>query len=227
MGKKLMNPLTGYVIMTGKRLWYSARMLMIPSGTKRALFAKKKKIYAGMGDHVSIEPRLVPLYAELIRFHNNIVVARGVDFVTHDTMNEVFNRFPEETRKKILEDLGSGTDRYRERLGCIEVMDNVFIGSHSVILYNTRIGPNVIIASCSVVTKDCEANSVYAGVPARKVGSYDDFMRKRMQQERAGVISTTAHNQALTTEEIARAWKAFSDQRDEGRSQAEAEENRI
>lgn len=47
-------------------------------------------------------------------------------------------------------------------------MDNVFIGSNTVIMYDTRIGPNVIIASGSVVVKDCEPNSVYAGVPAKK-----------------------------------------------------------
>lgn len=111
-----------------------------------------------MGENVSIQSRVIPLYSELIYFHNNIAVARNVDFVTHDIMHVVFNRLPE------YEDT-----HFRERIGCIEIMDNVFIGSNSVILYGTRIGPNVVVASGSVVTKDCEPNSVYAGTPAKKL----------------------------------------------------------
>ena len=88
-------------------------------------------------------------------------------------------------------------------------MDNVFIGSHSVILYGTRIGPNVIIGSGSVVTKDCEPNSVYAGVPARRIGSFDEYMEKRRRQEKCGELSITTHNQALTKEEADNAWETF------------------
>lgn len=47
-------------------------------------------------------------------------------------------------------------------------MENCFIGSNTVILYGVKIGPNVIVASGSLINKDCEPNSVYAGVPARK-----------------------------------------------------------
>ena len=43
---------------------------------------------------------------------------------------------------------------YQEKLGCIEVFDNVFIGSGSIIMYDTKIGPNAIVAAGSVVTKD-------------------------------------------------------------------------
>ncbi len=96
-----------------------------------------------MGDHVSIQFRVVPLYSELIRFHNNIAVARNVDFCTHDIIHRVLNRLPENDYK------------LKEHIGCIEIMDNVFIGANSVILYGTKIGPNVIVASGSVVTKDC------------------------------------------------------------------------
>lgn len=88
-------------------------------------------------------------------------------------------------------------------------MDNVFIGSNSVILYNTRIGPNVIIGSGSVVTTDCEPNSVYAGVPAKKIGAFDDFVKKRVEQEANRIIATTNHNQKLTDEEIQDAWDIF------------------
>ena len=133
-------------------------------------------------------------------FHDNIVVARKVDFVTRDAIHAVLNR---------LTDYHEIEYTYREHIGCIEVMDNVMIGSNSVILYGTRIGPNVIIASGSVVTKDCEPNSVYAGVPARKIGTFDEYMARRMQAETSGKMSTTTHNQRLTDQEIKNAWSQF------------------
>ncbi len=188
-----------------KRMWQTIRLCLIPSSAARAAYAKKAKVFAGVGEHVAYTPRFVPLYSELIRFHSNIVVARGVDFVTHDTMHMMFNRMH----------AGRGEDftRLRERIGCIEIMDNVFIGAHSLILYNTRIGPNVVIASGSVVTKDLEPGGVYAGVPARRIGDVDTLFAKRAQQETDGSLTTTRHNQALTEQEVNAAWAAFTSAR--------------
>ncbi len=67
----------------------------------------------------------------------------------------------------------------------------------------------MVIASGSVVTKDCEPNSVYAGVPARKIGTLDNFIVRRTEKEKVGEIATTTHNQALQPDEIEHAWKVF------------------
>lgn len=186
--------------MKAKRLWWTIRNLFMRGGAKRADYARRAGIYAQVGQNVLIQSRVVPIYSELISFHNNITVARNVDFVTHDVMHRVFNQLPKSEYP---------SHRFRERIGCIEVMDNVFIGSNSVILYNTRIGPNVVIASGSVVTKDCEPGFVYAGVPARKIGTFDDFVFKRAEKEILGEIAVTRHNQALTKEEIQAAWEIY------------------
>ncbi|MBO6266418.1 MAG: hypothetical protein J6M57_10490 [Acidaminococcaceae bacterium] len=66
-----------------------------------------------------------------------------------------------------------------ERIGCIEIMDNVFIGAGTRILYGTRIGTNVIIGAQSLVNKDVPDNSVYAGVPARYICSFDEYVDKQ------------------------------------------------
>ncbi len=171
-------------------------MYLIPGGRRRAAYARKHGIYHHVGENVSLQPRFVPLYSELISFHNNIVVGRNVDFCTHDAIHSVLNRTQDEYR-------------YKEQIGCIEVMDNVFIGSNSVVLHGTRIGPNVIVASGAVVTKDCEPNSVYAGCPAKRIGSYQDYMSKRKDGEMNESISTTNNNQAITAEEVSNAWKVF------------------
>lgn len=54
---------------------------------------------------------------------------------------------------------------------CSEVVvsDNVFIGAGVRVLKGVVIGENSVLASGSVVVNDVDPNSIYAGVPARKV----------------------------------------------------------
>ena len=60
----------------------------------------------------------------------------------------------------------------------------MFVGSGTRIRYDTKIGSNVIIGTGSVVTKDIPDNSVAAGVPARVIGSFDDYVQKMLQREK-------------------------------------------
>jgi|GEM_PF-333277 len=50
---------------------------------------------------------------------------------------------------------------------CIE--DNVWIGTHAVILPGIRVCKNAIVGAGAVVTKDVSANDIVAGVPARSI----------------------------------------------------------
>lgn len=186
--------------MKAKRLWWSLRTALTRGGIQRANYARKKGIYAHVGKGVSIQSRVIPVYSELISFGDNVAVARNVDFCTHDVTHVILNRLSEKERKQF---------KFKERVGCIKILDNVFVGSNSVILYGTQIGPNVIIGTGSVVVRDCEPNSVYVGVPARKVGTFEDFIIKRISGESESIIATTMHNQKLTEEEIKNAWEVF------------------
>ena len=50
--------------------------------------------------------------------------------------------------------------------------DNVWIGSHSIILPKVEmIGKNSIVASGSIVTKDVPENSIVAGNPAKIISA--------------------------------------------------------
>lgn len=71
------------------------------------------------------------------------------------------------------------TGGYTENVGCIQIEDNVFIGSGTQILSNVRIGKNVIIGAGSLINHDIPDNSVAAGVPARVICTLDEYLEKR------------------------------------------------
>ena len=141
------------------------RIALILNSDKRNRYILKKQIFKHVGDNFFFQPRIIPSDPELISFHNNVIVTSNVTFVTHDIFHLGLNN------------LNKGEFFYQN--GCIEIMDNVFIGCNSTILPNIRIGPNVVIGAGSVVTHDVPANSVIAGNPAKVIGTFDDYVAKR------------------------------------------------
>lgn len=150
-------------------LFTRLRIAIIPGAIARTKYIIKKKLFAEVGENFFFQPRIVPLNAEYIHIHNNVAVASDVTFICHDVMQKVFNNI--DPQKQI-----------KKKYGCIEIMDNVFIGSNSTILYDVRIGPNAIVAAGSVVTKDVPPGSIVGGVPARVIGSFDELYNKRLKE---------------------------------------------
>lgn len=60
---------------------------------------------------------------------------------------------------------------YFEYVGdSVIIEDRVWIGGRTIILPGVRIGEGAVIASGAVVTKHVEQYSIYAGIPAKKIG---------------------------------------------------------
>lgn len=150
-----------------KKKFVNFQLKMTKSGKKRANILKEKHIFYQFGENNEWHPLKVPSNSELISIHNNVVVAAHVYFCTHDIISTVFNN-------------QINSKQYRIFLGTIEIFDNVFIGANSTIMYNTKIGPNAIVAAGSVVTKDVPEGSVVGGNPAKIIGKVNDLKTKRL-----------------------------------------------
>lgn len=59
---------------------------------------------------------------------------------------------------------------------CIE--DDVWVGANSVITSGIRVGKHAVIAAGSVVTKDVEAYTVVAGIPAKPIKRYNEELKQ-------------------------------------------------
>jgi len=153
------------------RLYHSFRLCLIPRAGARAEYIRKNNIFGSMGKNCIWQRRKIPLYPQLIHIHDNVHIASNVGFVTHDVTHRMLNNINVTSTQK--------GEVFFERLGCIEIGDNVFVGAGTRILYNTRIGSNVVIAAGSVVTKDLPSGGVYAGTPARKISSFEEFVQKQ------------------------------------------------
>lgn len=67
--------------------------------------------------------------------------------------------------------------------GKVKIGNNVFIGTGSIILKGAEIGDNTIIGAGSLVSKKLEGNSVYAGVPCRRICSVEEYYKKRKEAQ--------------------------------------------
>ena len=125
-------------------------LLIRRNGVSRAEYLKNNSVFYKMGEHCYWHPHTIPNETYLMRIGNNVSIAAGVSFITHDIMEYMLNYRDKELNLP-------------QYIGPIDIKDNVFIGANSTILYNVTIGENSIIAAGSVVTKDVPPNSIVGG----------------------------------------------------------------
>ena len=101
----------------------------------------------------------------LVSIGDHVDITAGVTFLTH------------EGGLWVLRDLYEDMEEL-DFFAPIVVGNNVMIGQNTLILPGVVIGDNVIVGGHSVVTKDIPSNSIYAGVPARKISELNKFTEK-------------------------------------------------
>ena len=126
--------------------------------------------YLSMGKHVWIggDCKIFPSKIANIKFGNNIYIAMNTTIYTtfHNYQNE--NMLPFD---------------YSDICSPVEIGDNVWIGSHCIILPGVKIDEGAVIASGSVVSKSVPKCAVVAGNPARIVKYRDIELYERLKSK--------------------------------------------
>ena len=124
-----------------------------------------KKIGVNVGENVHFTAR-VSWGSEpyLINIGDNTKFSQNVVFTNHDGAVNVLRNLYDIKDADIVKP--------------IKIGKNCFIGINVTILFGTNIGDNVIVGAGSIVTSDLESNSVYAGVPAKRICSIEEYYEK-------------------------------------------------
>lgn len=137
-----------------------------PDGREWAAFLKARGVLFSMGENCSIQTNVHIADPSYVRMGNNVRLS-GCSLFGHDGSINMINRA-----------YGLTLDR----VGKIELRDNVYIGHQAIILPGVTIGPNAIVASNAVVSKDVPENVVYGGVPAKRICSLDEHVERLQKQ---------------------------------------------
>lgn len=65
----------------------------------------------------------------------------------------------------------------------VEVGSDVFVGAHATILKGVKVGPRAVIGAGAVVTKAVACEEIWAGNPARRVGSAGEKAVERQERQ--------------------------------------------
>lgn len=133
-----------------------------PTGFEFAEYEKKWGNYYSIGHNCSIRTYTNVTDPEYTKLGNNVQLS-ACTIVGHDGSIAMLNRA---FNKKL------------DRVGKVDIKDNVFIGHGAIILPNVTIGPNAIVAAGAVVSRDVPENAIVVGVPAREVGTVSDLVLK-------------------------------------------------
>lgn len=141
--------------------------------TSETFVAHLKSIGVKCGDNVRIfvprSTKIDMLNPHLLEIGYNVVITGPASILTHDYSVFVANH------------LSNG--RLYGKQQPVTIGNNVFIGWGAVILPGTTVGDNVIVGAYAVVSGNVESNSVYAGNPARRICSVEEYVQKREQNQ--------------------------------------------
>ena len=105
---------------------------------------------------------LDPAHCWLIDIGSNVTLAPSVHILCHDASTKLHLGYT--------------------KIGRVNIGSNVFIGAHSVVLPGVTIGDNVIIGANSTVTSDVPSGTVYAGSPARRLCTLEEYLDKERER---------------------------------------------
>jgi acetyltransferase-like isoleucine patch superfamily enzyme len=142
------------------------RRLCQPDGAQWGEIVKRHFGLAAVGEGCLIQMNAVITDPAYVRLGNNVHLT-GCTLFGHDGSVAMLKRA-----------YGVSIDK----VGKIDIRDNVFVGHQAIIMPGVTIGPDAIVAAGAVVTHDVPPGSIVAGIPARVIGSVPALV-ERLQAE--------------------------------------------
>lgn len=118
------------------------------------------------GKNVKLFTRHFGTEPYLISIHDNVTCAANVRFINHDVSIWNVARFLNISPNQL------------DKVGSIELFDNCFVGAYTILMPNTSVGKNSIVAAGSIVTKNIPEGEVWGGCPAHFIMKTEDYARK-------------------------------------------------
>ena len=143
--------------------WYDFRLRRADPYRRAELLRQQG---AKVGDRCRIHTTSLGSEPYLVSIGEETLIAPGVAFITHDAGTWVFRQ----------------EHPLAGRFGRITIGSRVYVGLDSMLLPGITIGDRAIVGAGSVVTRDVPPGTVVAGVPARIIGTTDDYMRKTLKE---------------------------------------------
>lgn len=133
-----------------------------PSNLEYADFWRRQGRLHSIGEKCAINPGINITDPAYVRIGSNCTLS-NCTLLGHDAVVSVINN-------------AHGTKF--DAVGYIDIRDNCFLGIGSIVMPNTTIGPDSVVAAGSVVTKDVPPGTVVGGVPARVICTTAELMER-------------------------------------------------
>jgi acetyltransferase-like isoleucine patch superfamily enzyme len=141
---------------------------MGPDPADYAEYLRRHGGFYGIGDGCYILPGANIPDRAYVRIGNNVWIAECT-IVGHDGTIGMIN---------------TAFNVRLDKVGKVDIRDNVAICHGSIILPGVTIGPNAIVGAGSVVSRDVPKNAIVSGIPAKPVGRVDLMVQMLKMQNR-------------------------------------------
>jgi len=152
----------------GRCVWLWRRVCR-PWGPEWAAWMKRRGVLYAQGERCSIHPNVTFTDPKYVRMGSNVRLS-GCTLFGHDGSVNMIN---------------AAYGMHVDRVGKIDIGDDVFIGHGAIVLPGVTIGSRVLIGAGAVISRDVAPNSVMVGSPARRVSSLDDLAERYRRQSAA------------------------------------------
>jgi len=151
--------------------WFTGlyRRFCNTDGQEWAYYLKRHRVLYQIGEDCVIQTNVEFTDPKHVRLGNNVRLT-GCTLFGHDGSIQMLKKM---------------TGLSLDSVGKIDILDNVFVGHRAIIMPGVTIGPNAIVAAGSVVTRDVLPNTIVGGVPAKKIGTVDEYLQRCKQRTAA------------------------------------------